>query len=115
MFVIDGIDIDWEFPGGLGLDADVGDPSNDSRYYLSLMEEMREALDVLCEESGKHFELSNAIGVGPQQLDNWLLASTIHEMLPYVDRFGLMTYDFAGSWSANVGFNSAADKPEGST
>jgi len=66
MFVVDGIDIDWEFPGGLGLDADVGDPSSDAKHYVSLMKELRIALDVLCEESGKHFELSNAIGVGPQ-------------------------------------------------
>lgn len=67
MFFVDGIDLDWEFPGGLGLDADVGDPSNDARYYVDLASEMREALDDLGKEAGgKHFELSNAIGVGPQ-------------------------------------------------
>jgi len=43
------------------------------------------------------------------------MTSTIHEMLPYIDRMGLMTYDFAGSWSAYVGFNSAVDAPESST
>lgn len=66
LFWVDGVDIDWEFPGGLGLDANQGDPSTDASHYLELMKELREALDVICEESGKHFELSNAIGVGPQ-------------------------------------------------
>ena len=34
--------------------------------------------------------------------------------MPYLDRFGLMTYDFSGSWSSDVGFNSALHAPEGS-
>jgi len=45
MFFVDGIDIDWEFPGGLGLDADVGDASVDASNYLELMKELRAALD----------------------------------------------------------------------
>jgi len=65
MFFVDGVDIDWEFPGGLGLDADKGDPSVDANNYYYLIKEMREALDDLGSPVGKHFELSNAIGVGP--------------------------------------------------
>jgi len=37
MFFVDGIDIDWEFPGGAGLDTDVGDSSIDAQNYLYLM------------------------------------------------------------------------------
>lgn len=65
MFFVDGVDIDWEFPGGLGADSDKGDPSIDATNYLDLIKELRIELDILCEESGQHFELSNAIGVGP--------------------------------------------------
>jgi len=55
--------------------------------------------------------LSNAIGVGNSQLDNWEVTSSIHDMLPYLDRMGLMTYDFAGPWSSFVGFNAAIGAP----
>jgi len=99
MFFVDGIDIDWEFPGGAGLDGDVGDASVDAANYLDLMIELRAALDAYGDPIGFHFELSNAIGVGNTQLNNWAVTSTIHEMLPLLDRLGLMTYDFAGSWS----------------
>jgi len=46
LFFVDGVDIDWEFPGGGGLDGDKGDP-NDGKHYLELVKEFREALDGL--------------------------------------------------------------------
>jgi len=65
MFFVDGVDVDWEFPGGLGADADKGNPAVDGANYFDLIKEMREALDELGEPCDKHYELSNAIGVGP--------------------------------------------------
>jgi len=111
MFFVDGIDINWEYPGGAGPDNDLGDPNVDGANYLLLIEELRAALDVICEEHGKHYELSIAIGVETEHLDNWFVSSTIHDIIPYLDRLGLMTYDFSGSWSSAVGFNSATDSP----
>ena len=47
MGFVDGIGIDWEFPGGLGADKDVGDPKVDGANYINLIKELREALDDL--------------------------------------------------------------------
>jgi len=47
MFFVDGVDVDWEFPGGEGADADKGDPAVDGANYFDLIKELREALDDL--------------------------------------------------------------------
>ncbi|MCV5960625.1 glycosyl hydrolase family 18 protein, partial [Escherichia coli] len=41
----DGVDIDWEFPGGGGAAADKGDPVNDGPAYSELVSELRLTLD----------------------------------------------------------------------
>lgn len=35
--------------------------------------------------------------------------------MQYIDRLGLMTYDFEGSWSEKVGFNACLKAPEGAS
>ncbi len=109
--MIDGIDMDFEFPGGLGLDTDKGNPSVDGAAYLEFMKEMREALDALGEEKDRYYELTAAIGLGEQQLANWAQSSKIGDFLKYIDRLGLMTYDFEGAWSPHAGLNSALAEP----
>ncbi|BAS67320.1 glycosyl hydrolase family 18 protein [Bathymodiolus septemdierum thioautotrophic gill symbiont] len=111
MDFVDGIDIDWEFPGGLGLDSDVGDPSSDGANYVLLLEELREALDGLGKlKNDRHYDLSAAIGVGTDKLANFKASgAVVGDMLPYLDRLGLMTYDFSGGWSNTIGFNAGVD------
>ncbi|MEN7538272.1 glycosyl hydrolase family 18 protein [Aurantiacibacter flavus] len=116
MGFVDGVDIDWEFPGGLGADAGVGDASVDGANYVALVKEMRTALDALGAQNGHDYELTTAIGVGPDKLANFGLSANIADMMPYVDRLGLMSYDFAGAWDSKVGFNAAindGDSPLG--
>ena len=84
MGFIDGIDIDWEFPGGLGADPDKGNPSVDGKNYEYLVKELRAALDKLGEKQNKHYELTTAIGVGPAQLTNWAKSAKIKDIMPYL-------------------------------
>ena len=45
-------------------------------------------------------------------MDNWAKSGhKISEMMSSLDTLGLMTYDFAGAFSSNVGFVSALDCP----
>ena len=81
---IDGIDIDWEFPGGLGADFGVGDPGVDGKNYEFLIMELRSGLDKLAQKQKKYYELTTAIGVGPSQLRNWALSSKIKDIMPYL-------------------------------
>lgn len=42
---LDGIDIDWEYPGKTALECNMIDYANDADNYLLLLQELREALD----------------------------------------------------------------------
>lgn len=94
----DGIDIDWEFPGGRGANPDLGGPE-DAEAYTILMRELRSALDDLEAEKGREYELTSAVGTSPEKI-----ASVNYENAQkYMDYVFAMTYDFYGSWSAELG------------
>ena len=81
-----GIDIDWEYP-------QVSDANN----YLSLLQELHDALEEQGAIDQKHYYLTIAVGAGIDKIQNlskvqWQQISTI------VDSIGVMTYDFHGSW-----------------
>jgi len=111
---IDGVDFDFEYPGGAGLDTDAGDPSVDGANYNAFIIETRQMFDRMKEETGRDLLLTMAIGVGPQKLNNWAQSAQISEIMPALDRLGLMSYDFSGSWETETWFNAALRAPEGS-
>ena len=84
----DGIDIDWEFPGGGGANPALGSPE-DGEGFVTLMRELREALDALSQETGRTYELAAAMSGGVPKLsavgDGWAEAAL------YMDHINLMT------------------------
>lgn len=82
-----GVDIDWEYPGA----PDRGGISEDVDNYVSLLREMRESF-------GSTYGISIAMPSSYWYL-RWFKPK---EMEPYVDWFGIMTYDLHGPWDANV-------------
>ncbi|MFE0462891.1 glycoside hydrolase family 18 protein [Kitasatospora sp. NPDC058965] len=93
--VFDGIDIDWEYPGGGGDGGNVVRPEDGHNYTL-LMQEFRRQLDALGRQQHKHYLLTDAVpsGEGKQaQLE-------VRKVAKSVDWMNLMTYDFHGSWEA---------------
>lgn len=99
----DGVDIDWEFPGGDGAAADKGDPVNDGPAYIALMQELRVMLDELEQETGRTYELTSAIGVGHDKIED----VNYGEAIQYMDYIFAMTYDFYGGWNNVVGHQTA--------
>lgn len=99
----DGVDIDWEFPGGGGAAADKGDPVNDGPAYIALMRELRAMLDELEAETGRTYELTSAIGVGYDKIEDVNYADAIQ----YMDYIFAMTYDFYGGWNNVPGHQTA--------
>jgi len=90
----DGVDIDWEFPGGLGANPNLGSPS-DGETYLLLMKELRAMLDELSAETGRTYELTSAIGAGGEKIAK----VDYHAAQQYMDHIFLMSYDFNGAWT----------------
>ncbi|CAA0102821.1 Chitinase A [BD1-7 clade bacterium] len=91
----DGVDIDWEFPGGFGATPGLGNTVSDGRTYVLLMQELREMLDDLEEETGREYELTSAIGNSPAKL----AVVDFGEAQQYMDYLFPLTYDFYGAWS----------------
>lgn len=99
----DGVDIDWEFPGGGGENPNLGDPLNDGPAYIALMQELRAMLDRLGVETGRTYELTSAIGVGYDKLEDVDYAAAVQHM----DYIFAMTYDFYGGWNNVPGHQAA--------
>ncbi len=98
----DGVDIDWEFPGGGGANAALGDGS-DYEAYADLMRDLRQALDNLETELDKELYLTSAIGASPQKIAN--VNYTRAQM--YMDYIFLMSYDYYGAWNTELGHQTA--------
>ncbi|GLX77453.1 chitinase [Thalassotalea insulae] len=95
----DGVDIDWEFPGGDGANPDLGDPVNDGPAYILLMQELRTMLDELETETGREYTLTSAIGMGYDKIVDVNYAQAVQHM----DYLFAMTYDFYGGWNNITG------------
>jgi GH18 family chitinase len=100
--VFDGIDIDWEAPGvNTTQPYNNYDPVNDKNNYTLLLKEFRTQLDVLTSTTGKKYDLSVAVLTGDANFKHL----DITGMVPYLDFFQLMTYDYHGTWDlSKTGF-----------
>ena len=99
----DGVDVDWEFPGGDGANPNLGDEEKDGAAYVALMRELRAMLDNLEAETGREYELTSAIGAGYDKIRDVDYADAVQ----YMDYIFAMTYDFYGAWSNDVGHQTA--------
>lgn len=96
--VFDGIDIDWEFPGGGGLEGNSSRPEDGLNYAL-LLAELRAKLDALETGTGRTYEISVASPAGVDNIANFNLEG----IAQYVDFFNVMAYEFHGLWDSTTG------------
>lgn len=92
--VFDGIDIDWEYPGGGGasqikLKGDVA--LNEKKMFTLLMHDLRQGLDSLSTTTQKTYLLSAAVSGAKDKVN----AIDWKNSAPYMDLVFVMTYDFA--------------------
>lgn len=92
---LDGIEIDWEYPGATDLYGWAGSTptefSDDGANYLSMLEKMRSALPL-----GKSISIC-----APSSF--WYLQNfPIKDMSNYLDYIMMMTYDLHGQWDYNI-------------
>ncbi|MFJ4774307.1 glycoside hydrolase family 18 protein [Streptomyces uncialis] len=91
--VFDGIDLDWEHPGGDGLPDNSVRPE-DGRNFTLLLAEFRRQLDALGNGGrGRHL-LTAAVAANTDVADRLELRKVARE----VDYLNLMTYTMHGSW-----------------
>jgi chitinase len=85
---LDGLDIDWEFPGMIG-DNNRFRPE-DKQNYTSLLKELRKRFDREQENLHKHLLTSVATGASTQ----FLAHTEMRKVQKYVDTVNLMAYDY---------------------
>jgi len=90
----DGVDLDWEYPGGGGLSSNTTRPQDKQNFTL-LLAEMRAQLDAAAAQDGRPYLLTIAAPAGFDKIAN-IEADLIH---PYLDWINVMTYDFHGAWN----------------
>jgi chitinase len=96
--MFDGIDFDWEYPGGGGLESNHVRPE-DGANFVKLIQGVRDRLDLLEASTGRTYEISVASPAGADKIANLDLAG----MAENVDFFNLMAYDFHGGWESTTG------------
>ncbi|SHK46601.1 glycoside hydrolase family 18 protein [Rhodothermus profundi] len=96
-FGLDGLDIDWEYPGQPG-EGNVYRAA-DRENFTRLLATVRTLLDSLTQVQGRPYLLTIAAAAGPA----YLAHVEIERVYPLVDFINLMTYDFHGSWTDHTG------------
>jgi chitinase len=96
----DGVDLDWEYPVGGGLESNKTRAADKENYTL-LLAELRRQLDAQGAKDKTRYLLTIAAPAGPKTFAN-LELDKIH---PQLDWLNLMAYDFHGPWSPLTHFN----------
>ncbi|MEO7962208.1 MAG: glycoside hydrolase family 18 protein, partial [Ginsengibacter sp.] len=87
---LDGVDIDWEYPGLKG-DNNKFRPE-DKEGYTRLFRELREGLDSLAKIKHKKYFVTTAVGAHQNFIDH----TEMDKVQQYTDFINLMSYDYAG-------------------
>lgn len=99
----DGIDIDWEYPGFAEHSGTAADKVN----FTILMQQIRDSITALGIRTGKTYKLSACFGASAAHASNieW------NNLVPILDMFNIMTYDFFGAWDCTANHNSPLFAP----
>lgn len=108
---LDGIDIDWEYPGQPGEDNIYR--REDRENFTLLLETVRTHLDRHGESRGRtgkdRYLLTIAAGADARYLEHTDMAAAVE----HLDFVNLMTYDFHGPWTDHTGHHANLHPPSG--
>jgi chitinase len=103
-YALDGLDLDWEYPGQPGPGIKFRD--EDKEDFTLLLKTLRERLDALSDARGRtgsdRYTLTIATAAGP-----YFQHTEMERLHVYVDWINIMGYDFAGEWSKITAHNAS--------
>lgn len=97
---LDGVDIDWEYPGFKGEDNVFR--TEDRENFTLMFKALREELDRLSKKTGKKYLLTTAV----PDFTSFLQKTDMGKAAEYMDYVNLMTYDFYVPAGDTVGHHS---------
>ncbi|KAJ3054154.1 hypothetical protein HK097_002534 [Rhizophlyctis rosea] len=95
---LDGVDLDWEYPGSAG-ETNNFNASSDVRNFLTLLQDLRLALGPA--------KLITAAVAGQTWQINGIPATNLSSHAAYFDFINLMNYDNVGAWVSRTGHDSS--------
>ncbi len=115
---LDGVDIDWEFPGWEG-PGNIFRPE-DKQNYTYLLYELRKQLDKQSEQDGRLNDNPYLLTIASGASQWYLNLVEMNKIIPVLDYVNMMTYDFKGGWSSTTGhhtnlYKSASDNGTGNS
>lgn len=103
LYHLDGVDIDWEYPGFIDHSGTTADKQN----FTIFLQQIKDSLNALTAQTNKSYLLTAALPVGPDNMSNieW------SNIVPILDFMNIMSYDFFGSWDNNTNHNAPLYRP----
>lgn len=96
-YALDGVDVDWEYPGQPGAGNKFRE--EDRENFTLLLEEVRRHLDILGARTGRAYLLTIATAANKRYFDH----TEMDKVHPLVDFVNVMTYDMYTSGSKTTG------------
>jgi hypothetical protein len=103
-YALDGIDLDWEYPGQPG--PGIGFRAEDKENFTLLLKTVREELDRLGEARRRKYTLSIASAGG-----KYFEHTEMNRLHVYLDWINVMSYDLSGGWSPGAGHHTRSIDP----
>jgi chitinase len=104
---LDGVDIDWEYPGGAGVPCTVGQVCGrpgDKQNFVTLARELRRAFDRAGKADRKHYGITIAAGGNANYVDGDVAGRAwIAQLAASLDWINIMAYDYHMPWEQRSG------------
>src|SRR6266542_219952 len=104
--VVDGFDIDWEWPGSEGNAGNVVRPEDRHNFTL-LLAELRRQLDAYGAQTGQKYLLTAFLPADPKKVDAGIESGAFQSL----DFATVQGYDFHGAWETMTNHQSALHVP----
>jgi chitinase len=97
---LDGIDLDWEYPGQPG--PGIKFRAEDKENFTLLLKMLRTRLDSLSDERRRTGSNRYTLSIASSGDDEYFQNTEMDKLHVYLDWINIMTYDFSGDWSTRT-------------
>jgi chitinase len=104
---LDGVDLDWEYPGEAGVPCAAGEVCarpEDRQNFIVLARELRAAFDAAGQQDGRHYSITIAAGGNGNYVGD---GAWVKQLAQSLDWINIMAYDYHMPWEKNSGHHAA--------